>query len=118
MTSYTSRDVPCQAKRLYPKSANCTKLRHVTSPDTLAAAIIALRESLGSQPKLAAAAGVSERQVKRWERGALPGLPAQKKLVQLGIPAELFIRVNLDEIDRRLRAVEAECARIRKSVGL
>jgi transcriptional regulator with XRE-family HTH domain len=83
--------------------------------DTLPAAIIALRKSVGSQAKLAAKAGVAERTVKRWERGALPQGPAKAALVALGIPPRLFERAELrDEIEARLLRLEAEIARIRE----
>lgn len=86
--------------------------------DTLAAAIIRLRKDVGSQAKLAAKTGVSERTVKRWERGAVPQRPAREALVRLGIQPTLFASADLrDEIETRLRTVEAEVARIRELLG-
>jgi transcriptional regulator with XRE-family HTH domain len=83
--------------------------------DTLPAAIIALRKSVGSQAKLAAKVGVAERTVKRWERGAMPQGAAKAALIALGLPPRLFERAEIrDEIEDRLRRLEGEIARIRE----
>lgn len=84
---------------------------------TLAAAIVALRKRLGSQVKLAEAVGVTDRTVKRWEKGAVPEEPARSELIRLGVPEALFHAYVREEVERRLRAVEAETARIRELLG-
>ena len=86
----------------------------MTSGDTLAAAIIRLRKKVGSQPKLAKEVGTTDRTVKRWERGALPRGKHRAALIRLGVDPQLFERAGTGQIERRLRLVEGEIARIRQ----
>jgi len=87
----------------------------VTSGDTLAAAIIRLRERAGSQVKLAKELGTTDRTVKRWERGAVPQKKYRPALIRRGVDSRLFEHAGMGEqIERRLRLVEGEIARIRQ----
>jgi hypothetical protein len=109
-----------------PVTAGCYKVRHVTSrdkpDDTLAGAIIKLRERIGSQVKLAKAVGKAgnvepptERTVKRWEHGARPQAKFRPALISLGVDARLLERAGLrEEAERRLRFVESEVAKLRQ----
>lgn len=82
--------------------------------DSLAAAIIRLREQEGSQVKLAKKLGTTDRTVKRWEHGAVPQPKWRPKLIKLGVAAQLFERAEeREQIEKRLRAIEGEIARIR-----
>lgn len=92
--------------------------RHVTtrevSEDSLAAAIIELRQRVGSQVKLAKKVGTTERTVKHWEHGTVPQRKWRPALIRLGVDVRLFERAETrQEVERRLRLVEAEVARIR-----
>jgi transcriptional regulator with XRE-family HTH domain len=78
--------------------------------DSRAAAIIRLRP----QAKLAREVGVAERTVKRWERGVVPQPKHRPALIRLGVDAQLFERAEeKEQIEKRLRSVEGEIARIR-----
>jgi transcriptional regulator with XRE-family HTH domain len=94
----------------------------VTSRDrlngNLAAAIIRLRQQVGSQVKLANAVGTTERTVKRWEKGVVPQAKFRPALTDLGVDERLFARAEMwEEVEARLRDVEAEIARIRELRG-
>jgi len=82
--------------------------------DTLAGAIVQLRKRIGTQKKLAELVGVTERTIMRWEAGeAAPQGEHRKALTDLGIDRRLFRRADLPAIGQRLRALEAEVARLR-----
>lgn len=87
------------------------------SADTLADAITTLRKRMGSHAKLAEAVGASERQVKRWQKDAVPGGKHREALIRLGVPAALFLSASTRaDLDRRLRAVEGEIASLRSQL--
>lgn len=114
-----SRDVPCQAIRPLPIPSRFNRVRHVTSrasgEGTLVSAIIHVREHVGSQAKLAAELGTTERTVKRWEKGSVPQPKWRAGLIQLGVDARLFeSAANRAQVESRLRKLEAEIATIRK----
>ena len=114
-----SRDVPCQVVRPLRFPARCVLIRHVTprdrEPESLAQAIIALRKKVGSQDKLAKATGVSERTVKRWEKGALPVKKYRSALIELGIDPRYFEEsISPAAFRKRLEAVEREIAALRR----
>lgn len=85
----------------------------LTSADSLSAAIRILRKAFGSHDKFAAHLGTSRQSVIAWEKGRFPE-DYVEALRRDGIPAHLLIRTPRDEVESRLRAVEAEVARIRE----
>ena len=52
--------------------------------------------------------------MKRWERGVVPQPKHRPALIRLGVDAQLFERAEeKEQIEKRLRSVEGEIARIR-----
>lgn len=102
------------------------KLRHVTFPSlevrarleaagSLPEAVLILHRAAGSHDKLAKILGTTRQRIIKWEEGDYPARYA-KKLLDLGVPARLFTRTPRDEIEGRLRRIEAEVAALRREI--
>jgi transcriptional regulator with XRE-family HTH domain len=84
--------------------------------ESLPVAIRILRIAAGSHDKLAAELGTSRQSIIAWEKGRFPE-DYVAQLRDLGVPARLLTRVSRDEVEARLRAVEAEVAALRDLLG-
>ena len=79
---------------------------------SLPEAIRILREAAGSHDRLAVELGTRRQRVILWEQGEYPSRYVEK-LKELGVPGRLFSRVSRDEVEARLREIEAEVAALR-----
>lgn len=123
VTFYTARHVTCQATLDYRKPGTCANLRHVTFGEdtrrrlagakTLPEAIGILKDAAGSDDKLAADLGTSRKTVISWRKHGVWPETYLGVLRDRGVPDALLQRATPEEIERRLRAAEAEILAIR-----
>lgn len=87
------------------------------SPETLAEWIGQLKDQAGGYDRFAAELGTRRQTVIRWVRHGVFPEDYVDELRARGVPAELLLRVPREEIEARLRRVEAEVAEIRRLLG-
>lgn len=122
-----SRDVPCQAPRLFLFPATCGNIRHVTKRAELIASLkeMSLRERVdwavhefaeGNQTAFAKQLNVKREQVNRWANGKL-GLDAVtaakfERLTQT--PLDLWLPPPGEWAEERIRQIQGDVREIRR----